>query len=367
MRQRSGSVSRHGGQWQARVRYTDPDGTRHELKRLASTKYGAKDLLPAMLQEADRLVGHILTYGDLIAHYRAVYIIPAVYAQGQKVRGLRSLKSVEGHLSNLKAIIPSDKSLATFTPEYLRIVRAELSTTKHNGRERSVANVNRILSTLRRMFSIAHREGWMARNPFQSIESLIVLSAERPRERVMTQAEEAAILKACEVPDVNGDDVAYTRRHLAFKVLLLVETGMREGEANALKWGDVDLKAGSIRVLAANTKTLREREVPISARLKKALSKRKGEPDADVLEEKETKRAWATACRIAGVKGLQLRDLRATFGTRLIEMGMPIAEVGKILGHANIQTTFRHYARANRSITDRARGFLDAFRSKGKR
>jgi hypothetical protein len=43
--------------------------------------------------------------------------------------------------------------------------------------------MNRELAYLRRVFNIALRQGWIERNPVNSGESLIDVSAERRRER----------------------------------------------------------------------------------------------------------------------------------------------------------------------------------------
>ena len=40
----------------------------------------------------------------------------------------------------------------------------------------------------------------------------------------------------------------------------------------------------------------------------------------------------------------RFHDLRRTFGYNLIKQGMPIYQVSKLLGHASVTTTERHYA-----------------------
>ena len=68
-------------------------------------------------------------------------------------------------------------------------------------------------------------------------------------------------------------------------IIILVNTGIRRGELFHLRWRDVDLKAGSIRVWpyeGFSPKGKRARTIPISSGLKpllKALSKNKGPDD----------------------------------------------------------------------------------------
>ena len=48
--------------------------------------------------------------------------------------------------------------------------------------------------------------------------------------------------------------------------------------------------------------------------------------------------------RRLNIKNGRFHDLRRTFGLNLIKQGMPIYEVSKLLGHASVRTTEKHYA-----------------------
>ena len=64
----------------------------------------------------------------------------------------------------------------------------------------------------------------------------------------------------------------------------------------------------------------------------------------------DLKKAFGTACRIAGIRDLHWHDLRHTFGTRLAEAGCSEATIAALMGHSDPQTT-RRYTHA----TDRAK------------
>jgi integrase len=66
--------------------------------------------------------------------------------------------------------------------------------------------------------------------------------------------------------------------------------------------------------------------------------------------EDTIKTAWATACRLANIGGLQFRDLRATANTRMEMANIPEAVRMKILGHSQSSTNYRHYLRVNRDL-----------------
>jgi site-specific recombinase XerD len=60
----------------------------------------------------------------------------------------------------------------------------------HYKKTRNIATMNREISSLRRVFNIAIRKGWLIRNPVNMGEPLIDISAERRRDRILTIDEE---------------------------------------------------------------------------------------------------------------------------------------------------------------------------------
>lgn len=105
-------------------------------------------------------------------------------------------------------------------------------------------------------------------------------------------------------------------------------------------------------IRAEKSKTGTSRLLPISARLLATLEMRKTDPsgqrhspDAFVFGDERGRRvksvwtAWENATERAGLKGLQLRDLRHEAGSRFEEAGVPVVYVSKLLGHTNLSTT----------------------------
>jgi len=56
----------------------------------------------------------------------------------------------------------------------------------------------------------------------------------------------------------------------------------------------------------------------------------------------DLKKAFGTACRLAGIRDLHWHDLRHTFGTRLAEAGCSEATIAELMGHSDPQTTRRY-------------------------
>ncbi|MFE7742606.1 tyrosine-type recombinase/integrase [Nocardia sp. NPDC057455] len=55
---------------------------------------------------------------------------------------------------------------------------------------------------------------------------------------------------------------------------------------------------------------------------------------------------------------VRLHDLRHTYASRLLERGIPIEDVSRLLGHASVTTTMR-YAHRAKSRWDSVRAALD--------
>jgi integrase len=159
--------------------------------------------------------------------------------------------------------------------------------------------------------------------------------AERQQKiRPMSAAQLAAFLGAAQVD----------ARHFPL-FLLLARTGLRPGEAYALQWGDLDLRAREIRVERSwsagrieTPKTGQTRSVDMSAQLERTL--RRLEIDRMVeklrhgweerppwvfcteagtpLDESRVRKAFALALRRAKLPGVRLYDLRHTFASLLL-------------------------------------------------
>lgn len=178
---------------------------------------------------------------------------------------------------------------------------------------------------------------------------------------------------------------------------VLVGSGMRFGELAGLHWQRVDLAAGMIDVVetwdpASRTikpypkgKGKSRRSVPIPAWLTPVLEEqldRAGPPAAQcglkhrsgarcrsglVVRAPEGgaldghnvgRRDWATACDDSGVGHVRLHDLRHTYASWLVQAGVSLQEVQRLLGHRSITTTQR-YAHLGSSQHGRVLAALD--------
>jgi integrase len=182
---------------------------------------------------------------------------------------------------------------------------------------------------------------------------LISLADEQKRQRILSLDEEDKLLAAC----------VDERAHLKAILICALDTGMRQGEIFKLTWGQVDLEHRTITISAFNTKTLQQRSVPVSERLAAELTRlyttRPHEPAQSVFGiSNNVKRSFAQVKDKAGVKGLRFHDLRHSAATRLVQFGLSLPEVGRLLGHSQPATTYR-YVNADGNTLEHAKQIMD--------
>lgn len=146
-------------------------------------------------------------------------------------------------------------------------------------------------------------------------------------------------------------------------LLFSLGTGVRLGEARALLWADVDLQAGTATIRASldnstsergPTKTRRIRTVDLPDAVVVALAAlRKRQQPGELLVfghdgrayRARSYRSWlSTRCREAGVPELPPHSLRHTFASLALDAGVPIQDISRALGHANVATTMSVYS-----------------------
>lgn len=129
-----------------------------------------------------------------------------------------------------------------------------------------------------------------------------------------------------------------------------VYTGMRLGEIISLKWSALNFDKGLITVFNHEdftTKSKRSRNIPIHKSLLEDLQKMNGKPDEYIFRRNgyQYTREFISRNFKAAVIRSSLNDkyhfhtLRHTFASWLVQAGVSIYEVSKLLGHSDIKTT----------------------------
>lgn len=182
------------------------------------------------------------------------------------------------------------------------------------------------------------------KNPARNIPRAPIQNA---RERFLT-AEEAARLKAAVVASQNTQ--------LQHIVGLLLLTGARLRELLDARWENVDVERRSWFI--PTSKTGKPRHVPLSTpalAIIEALPRFNGcpwlVPNPDTrLPFVSIKHGWQNAIKEAKLPGLRLHDLRHSAASFMVNSGVDLFAVGKVLGHANYQSTQRYAHLANDTL-----------------
>ena len=201
------------------------------------------------------------------------------------------------------------------------------------------ASINRELATLRRLLRLAHEWKIIDRVP-----RIRMLKGERHREFVLSHHQELIYLENCPQPlrDVS---------------LLILDTGMRLGEACKLQWSDVHLepainaKFGYIRV-ARGKSMYAKRNLSLTSRVSEMLRTRSDVSTSDFVFSGEKGESFLvtsldhlhkqvrTALKLP--QDFVIHSLRHTMLTRLGEAGADAFTIMRIAGHSSVTVSQRY-------------------------
>jgi integrase len=304
-----------------------------------------------------------LTFAEFAQRYKERHVM---------AKGLALAASIDYRLKPLLECF-GDRRLDEIRTADVEDFTAELKKPKPGGntlgRPLTSASINRTIELLRHMMSWAVGREYLDRTPFRrGTETLIrKLPEDNRRRRRLTEDEEAKLL-------------AVAPALLRSMIITALDTGMRRGEMLALRFADIDLPKLLITLRGPTTKSRKTRLVPIATeRLRAALewlwidpageekpadvqvfSYETGEPVGNfkkawviaVLKAHDVKVEWnkhsawrdlTPECKAEFRKiNLHWHDLRHEYASRLVERGVPLAQVRDLLGHASITTTERY-------------------------
>ena len=322
--------------------------TRHrKIVPLARTKWDAEQAEIKAKQELfDKRHGFEEKGTDLLSDF-----LDQVYLPWSKTNK-KSWRDDSYMLPMLKSYFEG-KALREISAQIVEKFKTDrLNTQTRNETARRPATVNRELTLLSSVFSLAVRFDKAESNPCRKVN---LFSLDNLRDRYLLPEEEPRLIAALSGP----------RAHMKPAVIVALGTGMRMREQLRMKRHQVDFLRNI--VTARNTKNGRPRDIPMNDDVRKALAalcKNKRPEDYVFLNPRtksclqETKMAFHTACRLAGIHGLIWKDLRATFGTRLAEAGCDAFTIAQLLGHSDVRVTMRYV----RMVEGSKRVAVDAMR-----
>jgi integrase len=239
-----------------------------------------------------------------------------------------------------------DVTLSALSPKHIDMYKMErlrsiVSFTAGTKAERTISptTVNMELRALRAAMRVAVRWRLLEKNPFDVAQFASV--PEIPPTFLTKEDFQKLITLVVE---------GWLKEIIIFAVL----TGMRRGEIINLRWQDVDLQRRLIHIQSNptfRTKQGRQRVVPMNNVVFNLLSAKAGRSCSLYVFDKNGKRILGDhACkkfkhyiRESNLpEGLHFHSLRHTFASWLVQKGVSLYEVQKLLGHSNIQVTQRY-------------------------
>lgn len=208
------------------------------------------------------------------------------------------------------------------------------------------ATINKHIFLMNRMMNLARHWGLITHNSFEA-RVLRKLPVGQQRHMFLQPEEVGRMLRACQ------QDLHPQLYHFA-RLLLL--TGARKGEALKANWNNFDLhrKVWTVAV----SKNGRPRRIVLNQaavdliRELRAEAEKKGyplHPNSPVFYNPRTRdrydsfyAAWHRARAKAELPDVRFHDLRHTFASMLINEGVSLYEVQRLLGHHHITMTERY-------------------------
>ncbi len=318
------------------IRWTDAAGVRSQAFG-GETREEAEDALASRLHErvADRAAG-VRGRRDTPTF---VVALPSILEALEARLKESTMRDRRLRLNALAPRLP-DKPMREVTT---KDVDSFVTTLRKEGL--AASTVRHYVEVLSSAWQVAIRLGFARTNPCRGV--------------ALPRVEEKPVrwLAAAEIDAL----VAAMPEHMRAIVALIAETGLRGAEARALLWSDVTPDSSS--VLVRESKSGRPRVVPLTARAAAVLR------DAPRVEDQifpvdrttfmEDFRIGADA---AGMPDVTAHALRHAYASGLVQAGVDLPTVARLLGHSTIQVTMRYAQWAPKDAAVRAVKALESAR-----
>lgn len=266
-----------------------------------------------------------------------------------------TLRAYETDLADFQAQVGHKADIATIDREVLRRYARHL----FDAKGLKETTVKRRMASLKVMFRWLERDEVIALSPFHRLDLSIRLPRRLPR--ALTTDEMRRLLRAVE----HDRDGSHDGEMLHFIIVCLFVTGLRVGELTGAGISDVDPIEGTILVRGKGN---RERRVfltggeAIGAFTRYVLSRTTvpttssrllvTDGGTEVAAQYIRRRLISLAKRARIERRITPHMLRHTAATQLVEAGVDIRFVQKLLGHASIATTQIYTQVSDSSLRD---------------
>lgn len=314
------TIRKRGRSWQVQVRHigfpTRSKSFPSNAAAIAWAQARERDHAPTD-DPTERPASGSLTVGELLQRYQTEV---TALKRGYASENCR-INNMLGHsVANVPITNVSSRHFAEYRNNRLKKVDAD--------------TVRRELTIFRYCFEIARKE-WdvpIAKNPLHDIR---FPALGLPREERLSENGAANLYR------VIG---TLRNKNVASIIILAIETGMRRGDLLSLRWKDVDLEIGTVRLL--QTKNGRPRSVPLTPRAIEEFRRiERSGVSVFRLSGNAVHLSWKRVrvrAGLGGLGGLRFHDHRHEAISRLFELGLSIPEVALISDHRDTKMLMRY-------------------------
>jgi len=261
----------------------------------------------------------------------------------KEVSKSKSPKSALRDRGSLNHLLPvfGNMVLARISPKVMAAYK-----TQRRLEQAAPATINKELQLVRHAFNLALREWeWCRENPMHRVSMEPVRNEV---DRWLTGDEEDRLL-------------ATSSPWLREFIIFALNTGMRQGEILNLEWQDVDFIRGTLVVMKSKHGT--RRTIPLNVTVYELLATKQAitgasrglvfkTPKGNELKVRFLGREFCEARDRAGIPDFRFHDLRHTFATRLVQRGIDLYKVQRLLGHKTNHMTQRYAHHSPESLRD---------------
>ncbi|MBI3814326.1 MAG: site-specific integrase [Nitrospinae bacterium] len=268
-------------------------------------------------------------------------------------------KTQESYKNSLVHLNPffSGMTLADITPKNISDYYEN-----RKGEGASIATINREFAMLSKAFNLAYKRWeWVKENPCNKAQKE---PENNQVDRWLIEDEYQRLIKA---------STGYLDGQLTDIILMALHTGMRQGEILSLKWNDVDLFRKVITVL--KTKNKKPKSIPMTDTIHDLLVRKSKvvimsgyifTTDSNRIKKRTLIREFDKVMVKAGINDFTFHCLRHTAATWMIQSGIDIYTVSKILGHRDIKTTMKYAHHYPESLRHGVRAIDNFMKNQGK-
>lgn len=363
------------------LQYYDNNGKKQK-KRFPYTKEGERNA-----KKYQKEVQKKKSNGTMITSTHTVATWTSEFINTYKIGSLKK-SSLERILQSFTLIevspianVPLDKLNGAVVQNFYNMLAEAWTDSK--GKEHkalSSSTISKVHKLLVSAYKKAVQLRMISQNPMDTVDPVKVRTKEMS---VFTWKEIGRIFRAIKKYDSYkfNNSQRYNYRLL---FMMLLETGCRVGELLALRWEDINFQKREIHIHSTKARDSQEfndpktaagnRHVPIifdkllvmlkEYRKKDDIIKMTGyvfeNKSGGAISYQRVFLTWQRVCEMTGIDK-NIHTFRHTAATYLLERGVPVAEVSRILGHADATITYKMYVH---SIPNYNQKIIEQFKRK---